>query len=290
MRTDVRYEKNFTNIIRFSEERLRDAYGRMKIKHQPWAHHTEKEVDYIFKTMERLGADVRTVIDFGCGQGRHSIEMALKNPEIKIRGVDFSAAHIRTAKARAKELPNVSFSIADCRRIKQYNTYDLALCLYDVVGSFPDEKENMKIISKLYDHLVPGGYMFLSAMNMDLTEYMAHPGNVGPISKDPRILFNLEASDIMHRTGNIFDPDHYAIDTVTGLVFRKEQFHSDGRLSAEYVIRDKRYRRAELEGLITGGGFEIIDSRYVQAGRWDEPLVSTDIKAKEILVLARKPL
>ena len=277
------------DIIQFSEQRLRDAYGRMKVKHQPWAHHTGTEVEYIFKKMEQFGADVRNAIDLGCGNGRHSIEIASKYPEITVRGVDFSPANIRTAKAGAKKLSNVSFSVADCRNIRQYNRYDLALSLYDVVGSFPDEKDNIKIISKIYDHLVPGGYVFLSVMNMELTEHLAHPGNIGPISKDPKILFGLEASDIMQRTGNIFDPDHYAIDTVTGLVFRKEQFHSDGRLSVEYVIRDKRYRRAELERLITDRGFEITESKYVQAGRWDESLGPVDPRAKEILVIARKP-
>ncbi|MCL2142790.1 MAG: GNAT family N-acetyltransferase [Methanomassiliicoccaceae archaeon] len=283
------YEKNFMNIIQFSEQRLRDAYGRMKVRDQPWAHHTGEEVAHIFKTMERLGTDVRNVIDFGCGEGRHSVEIASKYSEIKVRGVDFSAASIRTAKARAKKLSNVSFSVADCRKIRRHSKYDLALCLYDVVGSFPDEKDNMRIVSNLYDHLVPGGYMFMSVMNMELTEHLAHPNNIGPISRDPKILFDLEAGDIMQRTGNVFDPDHYAIDTVTGLVFRKEQFHGDGKLSVEYVIRDKRYRRAELEGLIADRGFEIITCEYVQAGRWDEPLTPTDIKAKEILVVARKP-
>jgi SAM-dependent methyltransferase/GNAT superfamily N-acetyltransferase len=283
------YEKNFMNIIRFSEERLKDAYGRMNIKHQPWAHHTKKEVEFIFKTMEHIGVDISNVIDLGCGNGRHSIEIASKSPEIKVRGVDFSAMNIRAAKARSKKLPNLSFSVADCRKIRRRSEYDLALCLYDVVGSFPDEKDNMRIISKIYDNLVPGGHVFISVMNMELTEHLAHTGNIGPISKDPKILFDLKASNIMQRTGNIFDPDHYAIDTVTGLVFRKEQFHSDGRLSVEYVIRDKRYRRAELEELMIKRGFEIITSEYVQAGRWDEPLNSIDPRAKEILVIARKP-
>jgi len=277
------------NVVRSSEERLKEAYGRMRIEHQPWAHHTEEEVNYILGTMERFGADVRNAIDLGCGSGRHSIGIASKDPKIRVRGVDFSASGIRTAKSKAKGLSNVSFSVADCRNIRQHDRYDLVLCLYDVVGSFPDERDNIRIISNAYDLLVPGGYMFISVMNMELTEHLAHQSHIGPISKDPKILFDLKASDIMQRTGNVFDPDHYAIDTVTGLVFRKEQFHSDGRLSVEYVIRDKRYRRDELEGLLTGAGFEIIESAYIQAGRWGQPLASTDPRAKEILVIAKKP-
>ena len=272
-----------------SEQSLKDAYERMKVKDQPWAKHTEKEVAYIFAAMGSFAAGVHSVIDFGCGHGRHSAEIASKYAQTEVKGVDFSAANIRVARSRTKKLPNVSFSAADCRDIKERNRYDLAICLYDVVGSFPDEKDNAKIVSNLYNVLAPGGYMFLSVMNMELTEHSAHPYNIGPISKDPKILFGLPAGGVMQNTGNVFDPDYYAIDTETGLVFRKEQFGGDGRLPAEYVIRDKRYRRTELKKMIEDAGFEMIDMRCVRAGNWDEPLTPTDPKAKEILAVARKP-
>lgn len=92
----------------------------------------------------------------------------------------------------------------------------------------------------------------------------------------------------MHKSGDIFDPKLFLIDSKTGLVYRKEQFGDDSSLPAEYVIRDRRYTAKELTDLVKNRGFDVIDCRYVRAGRWDEPLEATDLKAKEILLIARK--
>ena len=92
----------------------------------------------------------------------------------------------------------------------------------------------------------------------------------------------------MKITGNIFDPEYIVIDTRTDLVYRKEQFDDDSNLSAEYVIRDKRYRMKEIRQLVKEIGFEILTSRYVRSGHFEEELTATDIHAKEICIVARK--
>lgn len=98
----------------------------------------------------------------------------------------------------------------------------------------------------------------------------------------------LPPSGTMQKSGNIFDPKYIAIDTRTGLVYRKEQFENDSRLSAEYVIRDKRYRMKEITALLKENKFEVLDERYVRAGHFDEPLQPLDSHAKEICIVARK--
>ena len=92
----------------------------------------------------------------------------------------------------------------------------------------------------------------------------------------------------MQSSGDIFNPKFLAIDTATGLVYRKEQFSDDDGLSAEYVIRDKRYYMNEILDMLKTQGFEIEEARYVRAGHFDEPLKNIDEHAKEICVVARK--
>lgn len=82
---------------------------------------------------------------------------------------------------------------------------------------------------------------------------------------------------------NIFKPEYYLINTNDGLVYRKAQFDCDRMLSAEDVIVDKRYRMSEFEAVATEVGLKVIHKRYVQAGKWDVALESTDSRAKEIL-------
>ncbi|MGN0137805.1 MAG: class I SAM-dependent methyltransferase [Candidatus Methanomethylophilaceae archaeon] len=202
--------------------------------------------------------------------------------------MDYSESNISSATSKMDGLANIEFEVADLREYHPDRTFDIVLCLYDVIGSFPEDSDNEAIMKTLASCCETGGYLAVSVMNMELTSYLAHPSNVCDVEADPKVLFDLPPGDVMHKSGDIFNPDLYLIDTKTGLVYRKEQFGEDSSLPAEYIIRDRRYTAEEITGLVSRYGFDIIDHRYVLAGRWNESLGPTDPKAKEILVIARK--
>lgn len=266
---------------RRSEDELKDAYGRMEMDDHPWARHASDEVSAIEATCGPL--DGKSILDAGCGRGRHAIEIARNCPHARIHGVDFSETNIESARGKIDGLANVSFEVCDLRSYHPEERYDIILCLYDVIGSIPEEEDNRRILENLAVSCRSGGILVLSVMNMELTEHLAEPSNVGDIGVDPGILSRLPASDVMRSSGDIFDPHFFAIDTVSDQVYRKEVFGD-----TEHVIRDKRYRADEISALVSDSGFDPIDVRYVRAGRWGEPLNATDSKAKEILVTARR--
>jgi hypothetical protein len=77
-----------------------------------------------------------------------------------------------------------------------------------------------------------------------------------------------------------------------GVFYRKEQFQGgEGHLPAELVVRDRRFIPPELEELFVAAGFVVEEIRAVQAGHWNRAptLDLTDIRAKELLVVARFP-
>lgn len=100
--------------------------------------------------------------------------------------------------------------------------------------------------------------------------------------------YNVTRSTSQINTNFFVDNRDFIKGTTSNLVYRKEQFSEDDGLSAEYIIRDKRYKMTEIIELLELQGFEIIDSRYVRAGHFDEPLDNTDSHAKEICLVARK--
>ena len=271
--------------IEFSEECLKDAYGRMEMDAQPWASHSSKEIDFISKFCD---LEHSRVLDAGCGKGRHSIELAKRFNGSTVYGVDFSESNILDARSKSVGLTNLSFKNADLRKFSSKDGFDVVLSLYDVIGSLPDERDNSRMMKNISKLCKRGGHLVMSVMNMELTEHIAKEENIGDVSKDPSMLFRLKSSDVMHKSGDVFDPEHFLIDTSSGLVYRKERFEGDEGLSAEYVIRDRRYRMAEIVRMVESNGFVVKDSRYVRAGRWDEPLESTHPKAKEILIVAVK--
>lgn len=275
----------FEMWIQYSESKLKEAYARMNTENQAWAKSTnrEKEVDFIIKELN-LSRNEK-IADFGCGIGRHCIEFLNKGFN-NIIGIDFVSSNIEKAKESVSTDKKSIFSEKDCRKVDLGFSYDVILCLYDVIGSFPDNKENEKILSNIYKHLSPNGYAVISVMNMELT--LAKAKYVEDIINNPKSLLNLKPSKIMQKSGDIFNPEYYIIDKESKLVYRKEQFDDDGDLSAEHVIRDKRYTKDEICKMAKNIGFHVKDVRFVSAGKWQKKLNNTDPKAKEILLILQK--
>ena len=273
--------KELDYIFNHSENSLKDAYSRMDMQNQGWTKGTPNECDFI----EKFFADKnKSIIDFGCGTGRHLFEL-MKRGYTDLSGIDFSEKNIQKCKNLSS---NINFSISDCRKYKKYHKYSYGLCLYDVVGSFSNEKENIRILKNLYYSLKFHGRAIISVMNMELTEKIAKKSNILNVYKNPQKLFKLKATNTMQKTGNIFNPDYYIIDTETKCVFRKEMFIRDGLIAAEYIVRDRRYSMEQICKIVQKIGFKILDTRYVRAGDWDNKLSSTDSNAKEVLLVVAK--
>lgn len=268
-------------IFEHSEKCLADAYSRMKMPQQPWTKHTSVEADFIEKY---LLSKESVIADIGCGKGRHTAELFRRGYK-NITGYDFSERNISDAKTLYPEAA-AHFFAGDCRYLHPKKKADVVLCLYDVIGSFSEEKQNTKILHTLYRLLRKDGTAVVSVMNMELTENIAR--NRFDVYAQPKRLFKMKASDIMQNTGNVFDPDYFILDTNTKTIFRKEMFRGDGLLDSEYIVRDRRYTMKEICSLLEHEGFVIVSADYVQAGHWDISLKSTDLRAKEVLVIARK--
>ncbi len=91
----------------------------------------------------------------------------------------------------------------------------------------------------------------------------------------------------MEESGDIFNPEYYMLDTATNVVYRKDQFAAGTSLPAELIVRDRRYRKGEIEGICRDAGLEVVWSRFVRAGNWNDEFDHD--RAKEILVYCRKP-
>jgi len=276
-------QEELDKMLEHSDSILKEAYSRMEVDSHQWNKHTAHEVEFILSKLYPLNKDAR-IGDFGCGFGRHLIELHRRGFE-NLFGIDFSESNILHGKSLTKN-KNISLDINDCRYVRYEDKFDLILCLYDVIGSFPDEFDNYKIIENISRNLKPGGLAAISVMNMELTESLV--SHKYDVLADPKPLFNLSASNTMQSSGNIFNPDYMIIDVNSNLVYRKEMFENENQISAEYIIRDRRYKKDELIQLMKKYGFEIQDIRFVQAGKWNIGLDATDHAAKEILVIVKK--
>jgi 2-polyprenyl-3-methyl-5-hydroxy-6-metoxy-1,4-benzoquinol methylase len=277
-------KREVREMLSASDLVTKEAYSRMAL-YGPWARHHDAEVDFIIRHCGLQAGN--SVVDFGCGEGRHTTELA--RLALRATGVDYVPHFIDAARAKASEQSAVTaeFIVGDCRSVDLDSTFDAGICLYDVIGSYVSDNDNAALLGNMARHITPGGYLLISVMNMELTERLAK--NWFSINSDPDKLLELKPSRIMETTGDIFDPDFYLIDSDTRLVYRKEQFTDQRGLPEKLIVRDRRYTSSEIQNLCEGLGLNVLWTRFVRSGSWDNPLEPNDPKAKEILVLCQKP-
>jgi 2-polyprenyl-3-methyl-5-hydroxy-6-metoxy-1,4-benzoquinol methylase len=274
-------------MLKSSDQVTKVAYSRMLLNEaHRWARFGAREAQFI-ASLPGVKAGETSILDFGCGTGRHATELGAMG--FHVIGIDYLSQLVDRARENAshRNLTRVQFETADCREVDFGKHFDLVLCLYDVIGTYADETENDRILSNIVRHLKAGGFALISVMNLELTERRAR--HFFSLAHDPDKLLALKPSRTMEQTGNVFDPEYYMIDTDTKIVYRKEQFEAGTSLPAELIVRDRRYMRDEIEARCHAAGLEVLWSRFIRVGRWEEPLDSNSDRAKEILVYCRKP-
>lgn len=272
-------------MLKASDNVVQNAYKRMDMSNaQSWATNTENEVDFIIRETGITPNDL--LVDFGCGQGRHCLELARRG--ICAVGIDYvdKSIDIANRKKIEQELENVRFVLDDCRSVTIETKAAAAICLYDVVDTYADNNENLRILKNISDSLIDNGIALISVMNYELT--LAQAKNRFVLSENPNALLTLRPSDIMEATGNVFNPDFYLVDTESGVVYRREQFKRGRTLPVELIVRDKRFSKEEIEKMFNQVGLVVEYSRFVNARDWDTGFCAVDKSAKEILLKCRK--
>jgi 2-polyprenyl-3-methyl-5-hydroxy-6-metoxy-1,4-benzoquinol methylase len=252
-------------------------------KGKPYAKHTQMEVEFIISETNPCRDSL--IYDFGCGNGRHSIALAMK--KYHVGAIDYLEENITIAR---KNMPlscekYAEFLVEDCRSFRFPVQADLIICLYDVIGSFSDENDNIKIIENIYANLIRGGTAIISVMNSEIGL-----SDVPSFSyrQNPNAIFNLQASNSMEKTGEVFNPKYLLRDNETGIFYRKEQFVQGRELPIELIVCDRRYSAEKISALCKNVGFEVEFVRHVHAGDWNTDLPPNNPHAKEILLKCKK--
>ena len=262
----------YATMIDASERMVCSAYARMPQTEQAWAAKTADEIDIALEGVGDLRKDA-VVVDFGSGSGRHVRELKRRG-FIDVSGIDFAAT-------------GDGVDVGDCRTWKSPRPVQLALCLYDVVGSFADDAENEAVVANVAANLAVGGRAVFSVSNWDyLDKIKIGKIDFSDLKAATEKLFSLTPSRRMQESGEFFDDAAMLIDEKRRLVCHKEQFpFGRGALPGEYLIRDRRFTAEEIGAILERNGLAVLSTRFVRAGFKIDYAVST---GKEILIFAEK--
>lgn len=231
-----------------------------------WAEDAEKQVDEMLARLkDAYDYSPSSVLDVGCGIGRHSIHFAKRG--IEVRGLDISAEYIERAKERAASAGvgnATSFLRKDMRDIDELSeTFDLVTSVTSSFGFF-DEATNAALIESFRDRLNPGGVLLMEVPNKDgfLTEW------TGTAVGRP-------TENSVHAEAHEYDP---LTSRVTVTVFAVE----DDTYLGEGQFETRLYAPIDLQRRFDEAGFDDI---HLFAGFDGEELAR---ESRRLLLIGRK--
>ena len=113
-------------------------------------------------------AEGARVLDVGCGDGRHAIELAKLG--LVVTGLDNSLAMLLAA-AQNKDIAGleddrVAFMHGDMRRLPRDREFEAIICVGTSFGYF-EEEQNRQCLQEMSERLVAGGKLVLHVFNRD---------------------------------------------------------------------------------------------------------------------------
>ena len=136
--------------------------------HKLYQNHNEQEAaDFISELIGWLQpAPGSTILDLGCGAGRHCKQLALKGFEVT--GIDLASSSIREAKKW--ETDSLQFIRQDMRIPFGSNRFDYIFNFFTSFGYFKTDHENNGVIRNISDALKKRGTLVLDYMNVHYVE------------------------------------------------------------------------------------------------------------------------
>lgn len=108
-----------------------------------------------------------SVLDLGCGPGRHSLELARRG--FKVTGVDRTKVYLAKARQQAeKEGLNIEFVQKDMRRFCRSQNFDICINLFTSFGYFKDIGDDKRVLGNVYRSLRNKGRFLMELMGKEV--------------------------------------------------------------------------------------------------------------------------
>ncbi len=235
-----------------------DAHAA-KYNNEVFTQNTAAEVEFLASELALpIGS---SILDVGCGTGRHTVGLAKKG--YRMTGVDLSSGMLAKANQAANDAGvEVVLVQADATRMSFESRFDAAICLcegsFGLIGQDDDPlQHDLEILKRIHAALKPGAKLILNALNG---------------AEKFRRLTNDDVAS------GRFDP-------FTMIEWYKMEIDTpEGKKSIE--IRERGYVASELILMLMVAGFETLHVWGSTAGNWRKgPLELDEI---EMMIVAVK--
>ncbi len=213
---------------------------------------------------ESLGCEAgATLLDLGCGTGRHAVEFAARRYEVV--GLDLSLAMLARASELAQESGRkINFVQGDMREMVFDEVFDGVYSWSTSFGYF-DEEKNAAVIARVHRALKKGGRFLMDVVNRDYI-----------VQQSPSLAwFEGDGCICM---------DEMSFDFLSSRMKVKRSFMMDDGRTKEIEYSVRAYAIHELGKLLNDNGFRVAEV----SGRTGTPGVFFGCESPRALILAEK--
>ena len=123
-----------------------------------------RQVDFLLRELD--SAPPCDVLDLGCGDGRHSLELTRRG--YRVTGLDLSGELLERARRRtAEEGLDIAFIQGDMRDPPGVSAFDLVVNFFTSFGYFHEDGENARVLEAIARSLRPGGRFLMDYLNRE---------------------------------------------------------------------------------------------------------------------------
>jgi SAM-dependent methyltransferase len=256
----IKKMKHFEELLKENHSSWFKRWFDSSFYHQLYGNRNEKEgADFIDGLIGVLQPGINsTMLDLGCGAGRHSKYLASKG--FKVTGIDLAFSSIRSA---AKfETDNLQFYRHDMRVPFGNSHFDYVFNFFTSFGYFADDNENRNVINNISNALKPDGIVMMDYLNVPYCEERI-------VSKEEK-----EIDDVVYDISRWSDDKHF---------FKKIAIHDpDVKEPVEYTEQVAKFYLHDFEYMFGRHGLQ------VQKVFGDYRLNEYDVKTSPRLILIGK--
>lgn len=204
-----------------------------------------------------------SVLDLGCGPGRHALELARRG--YRVTGVDRTATYLEQGRdAAAAERLEIDWVQADMREFRRDSAFDAAINLFTSFGYFDDPADELRVLENVSASLKPGGRLVLDLMGKEVLARKFQP-----------VAWSRLADGRLWLEERAIKDDWSAVESLWMLV--------DGTGRFERRVKVRLYSAAELRSSLLGAGFSRVVCFGSLAG------IPYDQDASRLVVVGQRP-
>ncbi len=204
------------------------------------------EVEYLDRHIRQLDPRAGTLLNLGCGTGRHDYLLADLGYETS--GVDLSSQMIKIALGKQTQGLPVSFYHGDARTVRLDKTFDVVTSLFHVFSYQISNQDLHDIFKTAHSHLKPGGHL--------LFDCWYGPG----VLSDPPVVRIKRLENEELKITRIAEPIHHPNENVIDVNYELQFLNlASGRTESIRELHRMRYLFIpEVQLLARSTGFEIL--------------------------------